>query len=317
MTTTNEIQTPAQQVGAPILQSGNRHYRLDLQAKRITFLDQRFYFTEEGVAVPSVTTILEAYPKGPAFFEWLKRNGEDSDEIRDEAGRRGSRVHNLTERFDKGEEVTLIDGSGEISMSVSEWNMFEKYVQFRERNPNLLLAEVEQNYVNGQLGYGGTVDRVFIINDAVRGRIMVDIKTSSMIHAHYWLQLAAYKKMMNSRLEGEIDREFLKKHHVEGVAILWLNAKTRTDKEAKTPGADCQGIGWQFVNRDPSDEVRDLTLFNATHKLWLAENETAKPRVSSYQIAYKAQTEAEREANEGKAVEKIIKEGKSPKTAAK
>jgi hypothetical protein len=314
---TNETGEMAGQQSAPILQSGNRHYRLDVQAKRITFLDQRFYFDETGKAVPSVTTILEAYPKGAAFFEWLKRNGEDSDEIRDEAGRRGSRVHNLTEKFDKGEEVTLLDVSGEISMSVLEWAMFERYVQFRERNPALLLAEIEQNYVDAELGYGGTVDRVFVIKDAVGRRIMVDIKTSSMIHAHYWLQLAAYKKMMNKRLENEIDRELLKKFHVDGVAILWLNAKTRTDKDAKTPGEDCQGKGWQLVTRTAADEVRDITLFNATHKLWLAENESAAPRVATYQIAYKAQTEAEKEAETGKELSEVMKNGKGPKQAAK
>jgi hypothetical protein len=76
--------------------------------KQLTFLDSRFYKTDDGGFVPSVTTILECYPKGAAYYNWLKENGKDSDEIRDEAGRRGSVVHKLTEDYDTGAEVQLV-----------------------------------------------------------------------------------------------------------------------------------------------------------------------------------------------------------------
>lgn len=55
---------------------------------RIEFLDSRFYQHANGNFYPSVTTILDAYPKSAAFYEWLKKAGEDADEIRDEAGRK-------------------------------------------------------------------------------------------------------------------------------------------------------------------------------------------------------------------------------------
>jgi len=44
--------------------------------KQLTFLDSRFYSTEDGGFVPSVTTILEAYPKGAAYYNWLKEAGK-------------------------------------------------------------------------------------------------------------------------------------------------------------------------------------------------------------------------------------------------
>ena len=101
--------------------------------KQLTFLDSRFYSTEDGGFVPSVTTILEAYPKGAAYFNWLKEAGKDADEIRDEAGRRGSVVHKLTEDYDSGLEVNLINDKGGIDYKLNEWAMFERYVEFRNR----------------------------------------------------------------------------------------------------------------------------------------------------------------------------------------
>lgn len=87
----------------------------------------------------------------------------------------------------------------------------------------------------------------------------------------YWLQLAAYK-------------ELLKEEHgymIDHVAILWLNAKTRTEGKK----GQVQGIGWQMLTKD--DMANDLRLFNATHELWKAENATMKPKQVSYQLSHK------------------------------
>lgn len=240
---------------------------IDTTLNRVTFLDARFYTTEEGDFVPSVTTILEAYPKGPEYYAWLKRMGEDADSVRDEAGRRGSVVHLLTERYDAGEEVSLMDGNGYIAYKVSEWAMFERYVEFRRRFPFEVIHN-ELNIIDGGMGYAGTLDRVIEMDGK---RLLVDIKTSNAIYPSYWLQLAAYRELLGS-VTGE---------QVDAVAILWLNAKTRTDG---AKGA-IQGRGWQMIARE--DTSRDLTLFNATHQLWLAENARTTPKEVSYFLSHK------------------------------
>ena len=56
-----------------IIKHNNKNYRLDTTGKQITFLDTRFYPTESGQFLPSVT-ILEAYPKSAQYYEWLKKN---------------------------------------------------------------------------------------------------------------------------------------------------------------------------------------------------------------------------------------------------
>ena len=234
--------------------------------KQLTFLDSRFYSTEDGGFVPSVTTVLEAYPKGAAYYNWLKEHGKDADEIRDEAGRRGSVVHKLTEDYDQGKEVKLINPNGSIDYKLNEWAMFERYVDFRSRF-EFTIDAIELNIISKELGYAGTIDRII---DLYGQKILVDIKTSNAIYSSYWLQLAAYRNLLKS--QGL---------NIDKVAILWLNAKTRTEGKKDT----IQGNGWQMIIKENS--IIDLGLFNATYRLWHAENGGSKPKQLTYQISHK------------------------------
>jgi hypothetical protein len=252
-----------------IFKQGSKNFILN--GNQLTFLDTRYYLTESGGFVPSNTTILEAYPKSYAYYEWLKAAGENADEIRDEAGRRGSVVHGLTERYDNGEQVSFLDDNGYIGYKVSEWGMFEKYVEFRTKH-NTAIIHNELNVVSEKLGFGGTIDRVMQINGKL---YLVDIKTSNAVHNHYWLQVAAYQKMLE---EKQPDLK------LDGVAILWLNAKTRTEGK----NGAVQGRGWQLIAcEDEAEIAKYWNRFKACQTLWLAENEDAKPRQISYSITHK------------------------------
>ena len=233
---------------------------------QLTFVDSRFYKTQDGDFVPSVTTVCECYPKGAGYYNWLKEVGKDADEIRDEAGRRGSVVHKLTEDYDAGKEVNLVNDRGSIDYKLNEWAMFEKYVEFRSRF-DFTVDAIELNIISKELGYAGTIDRII---DLYGKKILVDIKTSNAIYTSYWLQLAAYRNLLKS--QGI---------NVDKVAILWLNAKTRTDGKKDA----VQGNGWQLIHKE--DTAIDLSLFNATHLLWKAENGLSKPKQLTYQITHK------------------------------
>lgn len=256
---------------------GNKKYKIDLTSKRIDFLDTRFYYTEDGIGwVPSVTTLLESYPKGAGYYEWLKRVGEDADEIRDEAGDRGSVVHNLTEKYDRGEPINLLSETGRISVKMFEWAMFERYIDFRNRFPHEIEL-IEQNIVSAQLGYGGTLDRKirFTMPGNLNGkRYLIDIKTGGGIWNSNWLQLAAYKNLYETEILKNTDPD------IDGVGILWLNAKTKTDGKKDS----IQGKGWQLLLKE--DVNQDLILFAATRKLWLAENGSQQPRKLSYELSH-------------------------------
>ena len=244
------------------------NFIIDQNKGRIEFIDSRFYLLADGGYVPSVTTILEAFPKDASYFKWLKDVGGDADMIRDEAGRRGSVVHELTEQYDAGEEVTFVNQYGSPQYKMLEWSMFERYVDFC-KNHNPKNEMVEAHMISKKLGFAGTIDRVIEMNGKY---ILMDIKTSNSIYPSYWLQLAAYN-------------ELLKETGVECdcVGILWLNAKTRTTGK----NGAIQGVGWQLVSRDLKEVKKDYKLFKSTYELWKFMNEDIKPRELSYQITHK------------------------------
>jgi hypothetical protein len=72
-------------------------------------------------------------------------------------------------------------------------------------------------------------------------------------------------------------------YEVEGVAILWLNAKTRTYGK----NGAVQGIGWQLLTRTLAESARDWDTFQTTFNLWKSINEDIKPKRTSYQLTYK------------------------------
>lgn len=245
------------------------HHIIEEDRNQVTFLDCRYYTDELGDFYPSSTTVLDAYPKPYFFYEWLKTVGDRADEIRDAQGDKGSTVHKLTDLYDQGEEVSLRDINGEIKFKRSEWAMLEKYIEFSERfKPEILTTEL--SLVSPKLGYGGTIDRVMKLGGKT---LLVDIKTGNSIYNHFWLQMASYVK-----LHEEIYPEV----KIDGMAILYLNAKTRTEGKK----GDIQGRGWQLIY-PPKEFEHYWKLFMATHILWLEENEDAKPKNVSYQLTHK------------------------------
>lgn len=259
---------------AYIAEIGGKNYAVDTGNNRISFLDSRFYKTKEGTFVPSVTTILESYPKGAQYAEWLKKHGEDSDNIRDEAGRRGSIVHSMTETLDYGGELSLMDDDLNAKYKLMEWAMLGRYAEFRERFPATVHA-IELNMSSSELGYAGTLDRVLTIDGTT---YLMDIKTSGAIHNAHWLQQAAYLRLLIHT--GEIAKLF-----PDGpvpdikLAIFWANAKTRTNGKDGT----MQGVGWQFIPQEaPTEKL--LRIFDHTHALWKEENATAQPRTTTYKL---------------------------------
>lgn len=240
------------------------------EAKQITFTDVRFYTVDGENFFPSVTTILDAYPKTAQFYDWLKKNGEEADSIRDAAAERGSIVHQLTERYDDGETISLLDADGSIRFKAAEWAQFEKYVEFSETvKPEILMNEF--NIVSPELGTAGTIDRKLVIPKI--GTCLLDIKTSNALHPHYWSQLAAYAKLNNVAYPDE---------NIDNVCILWLNAKTRGEGKK----GSFQGKGWQLVFPD-RDIEHYWNIFKATQMLWNEVNSGLKPRNIVYNLEHK------------------------------
>ena len=233
----------------------------DEKLKQINCLDERFYSTDGEKFYPSVTTILEVYPKGFGFEQWLKDVGDKAKDIADRAAAFGSKVHDATERLNKGEELSWIE-EGKENYTLEEWKSLLKYSDFWAKTKPELIAN-EQAYCSEKLGYGGTIDRVVRI---IGELWLIDIKTSNYIHTSHELQLAAYAQMWN---------EFNPKYEIKNTGILHLKAATRTKKIDPAKNI-FQGVGWQLKSFDR--HYKDaFKILQHTQAIWKEENPNYKP----------------------------------------
>jgi len=230
--------------------------------RQINILDERFYLSEkkEDVYYPSVTTILDAYPKGYGYTNWLKQVGFNADEIVKKAGDEGSRIHEAIERILQGFQVNWMQEDGTANYNLNEWQMICKFMDFYNTyNPQII--HVEQQIVSDELRVGGTVDFVCVINGE---KWLIDFKSSNAIYESYYLQIAKYVEMWQNKYQDKIDR----------YGILWLKAATRGEDKS---GKKIQGNGWQ-IKESPKSLEDDLFTFNATQHIWERENPNYKPK---------------------------------------
>src|SRR3990167_2516645 len=118
----------------------------------IEFLDERFYKDGENF-YPSVTTILDVYPKGFGFNQWLKDVGQNAGEVLKRAGDQGSKIHDGINQLLLGKKLEW------EGYTWTEWQMINRFSEFWARY-KLKLIETEISLCNARLGYGGTVDLI-------------------------------------------------------------------------------------------------------------------------------------------------------------
>ena len=242
---------------------------LDKKAQQVNVLDERFYTLDNKTFYPSVTTVLQTYPKGSFFEQWLMDTGRTAETIKREAGIQGTNVHDAIERYLKGAELRLIGDDGEEYFTLNEWKMICKFMDFFSyEGINRETLEVEQILFSKTMKLGGTGDLVCEIDNE---RWFIDYKTSNALHKTYRIQLAVYKKMWELMNKGEkIDR----------YGVLWLNAKTRSKK------GFLQGRGWQLKEfTDYFDH--DMKLYESTRRIWDEENPNYVPANVIYPNTFK------------------------------
>lgn len=230
---------------------------VDPKLQQINWLDERFYTKDNETFVPSVTYILECYPKGFGFNQWLKDLGSNADQVVERAGAIGTRVHNAIHALLMDETV---EWNPEI-YSVDEWLYILRFVEFWHRYKPELLA-TEWSEANYELGYGGTLDLVCKIGAVTW---LIDFKTSNAIYNSYELQIAAYRALWN---------ETVPEHTIDRAGIFWFKAQTRGEDKS---GKNIQGKGWQLKEFDRNWK-ESLSLFNAVHMIFKNENPNPVPK---------------------------------------
>lgn len=198
---------------APTLGSGH-YYNVEINGRHIGLL-------------PSSTTILSVYPKSQQLIQWIASHGmEESYEIRNEAGKRGTQVHNAIQN--------LLAGGNAIreQFELEEWwklNTFKAW--YDEYKPEILATE--KTLYSKKYRYAGTVDCIIRLGGKI---CIVDWKTAKTVHPEYSLQVAAY---------AYAAREMGIVQSVEGTAVLLLGARNKN--------------GFRFIEyEDWEDDFKDF-----------------------------------------------------------
>lgn len=234
--------------------------------KQINVLDSRFYRREEKY-YPSVTSILNYFPKNQFFHSWLKDVGHNSDIIAAKAAAEGTQVHNAVESFLNGEEIQWLDEFGNAKYSMEVWKMILKFAEFwNTHKPKLVTAEY--HLFSDIHEYAGTADLVVRWKDELW---LLDVKTSNSLHTSYDLQLAAYAIAWNETHDEKITQ----------TGIIWLKASTRGEGK----GDKVQGKGWEL--KTISDIENNFKMFKNIQEIYKLENPNHKPATELLPITIK------------------------------
>lgn len=119
------------------------------------------------------------------FVHWAR--GEH-DRVWRAKAERGTRVHDVAERWARGEEVDVLDEDNGFVDALESFHF-----QYR---PRFIMAE--RIVLNRQLGYGGRFDAIAELSgNGIEGRFMLDWKTGGQYPMNVAMQFAGY-------LEGDL-----------------------------------------------------------------------------------------------------------------
>lgn len=154
----------------------------------------RFYVTPEGKAYPSVTTVLSAGSDKGWYDDWIARVGkEQADKITRQAGRRGTAVHDIAEKYLRNENHL----KGQMPANIVSFNSIKPHL---DTNVGLI-AGLELALYSDVLRVAGRSDCISKWNGIWS---VVDFKTSKREKKHedihgYFMQASCYSMMFFER----------------------------------------------------------------------------------------------------------------------
>lgn len=245
-----------------------RLLEVDLKNNQVNFLDNRFYKYGTNY-YPSVTSVLQYFPKGKFFENWLKDVGHNAEFIAKKSADEGTQTHSLIEKYLTGEELNWLDEKGNALYSLHVWQMLLKFVDFwKTEKPELIESEIHLFSHTHKIA--GTCDLVV----KLRGELWIlDIKTSNSLHTSYDLQLAAYTTCWNENSKLKISK----------TGVIWLKSSKRGEDKK---GEKIQGKGWEiYVSPRPLEENWDL--FTKIYDIYKLENTNHEPSFNKFPTTVK------------------------------
>lgn len=198
---------------------------------------------------PSVTTKIDAvYPTDPYLLSWIRENGAAGKDKFEKAAEEGTEVHIAIDTLLNGGKVPSGEMSNKVKRCIQAF--IDWYIEFK---PKVLASE--EMVVNHPMKYAGTRDLLCELN-YVKGKVkykgvyVIDYKTSSAVHDHHRIQVAAYWACTPKKYK---------------TALLHLGNKTKSR--------------YSFLEFNPRPYFQQFKHFNKTFDLL---NPEAQPHIEEY-----------------------------------
>ena len=150
------------------------------------------YKLADGTRVPGATTVTGLLNK-PYLIKWannLGLDGIDSSKYVDEAAKTGTLAHALILEHLTGEKVDLTQFSAQ-QIDLAE-NSIISYFEWEKRH-KVEPVWCERPMVSEKMRFGGTIDCLAYIDGELE---LIDFKTGSAVYPEYFVQTAAYRKLL-------------------------------------------------------------------------------------------------------------------------
>lgn len=259
---------------------------------QITTLDERWY-SKSGINsktglpeiqfYPSSTWIASYYPKGVGFYKWLASKGwDEAENIKIQAGEKGSKVHYACQSIDEGLGIALDSGFiNPETEKVEELNLDEiicikSFCDWTDSVKPELLANELTGFGNG---YAGTIDKIYRIKDndekIPSGIWLVDLKTGQNIWEEQVLQISSYKYLDINIEELGISEEEWANRRIATLQLGYLKNKKN----------------YKFSEvEDKYDLFKDVA-----YRIWQNENPDAKPKQRDFPLILKSSVRENKE----------------------
>lgn len=178
---------------------------LDFDLKSVTTDSGRLYEVPSGEKYPSITTVLSSYNK-KSLFEWRQRVGqEEANRISRLASSRGTKLHNVIEKY-------LLNEMTELKMKSLMPDIKSLFYQVKstlDLNVNDIYG-IEKSLYSNKLKIAGRCDCIAKWNNELS---ILDWKTSSKLKEesyiqNYFIQGTAYAEMFEE-LTGNTIEQFV------------------------------------------------------------------------------------------------------------
>jgi hypothetical protein len=153
------------------------------------------YKTSWGAKVPGVTTICGLLDK-PFLKTWANNIGLQGIKMReyvDDKAQMGTLAHQMVQDYLEGNKTDFTDYSKEqIDKAENALISFYEW----EKEQDIEIIEMETHLVSDEMLIGGTIDCYCKLNGK---NTLLDFKTGKAVYQDYYMQVAAYKALLEEQ----------------------------------------------------------------------------------------------------------------------